>query len=294
MVDFRGDQADGLRRLLEREHLRVTSVTAGCPGVGKTSVVINVAAAFAARGQRVLVIDENSGPGNVSDLLGIRARLDLSHVIKGSCTLEDALLEGPPGVSILPAAHGAHALPALRAQEQQQLIESFGRLDSCFDLALIDAPCGTAGTPGLFSRAVRDTIIVSSAAADAITASYALIKRMRASQSGRRYYMLLNRVACETNARVVATNLRNAAHGYLATPLEYLGSVPPDESLANAARGFQAVVEACPAAPSARGFTRIADSIAGWPRHGQRRDGFDSLMQRLLSSSRFLFANAGA
>jgi flagellar biosynthesis protein FlhG len=293
MVDFRPDQAEGLRRLLDREHLRVTAVASGCHGVGKTSVVINVAAAYAARGHRVLVIDENYGPANVSGLLGIRSRFDLSHVIRRTCTLEDALIEGPAGVSILPAASSARALPNLSPLQQEQLIDSFSRLDGRFDLALIDTPCGTAGTPGLFSRAVRDTIIVSSAATEAITASYALIKRMRGSQGGRRFYMLLNRVASESNARVVATNLKSAAHGYLATPLEYLGSVPRDASLALAARGFQAVVDACPAAPSALDFRRIADAIAGWPRHEQRRDGFDSLIQRLFTSSRFVFANAG-
>jgi flagellar biosynthesis protein FlhG len=293
MVDFRRDQADGLRCLLERGHLRAMTVTAGCHGVGKTSVVVNVAAACAARGHRVLIIDENYGPANVSGVLGVRARFDLNHVMRRSCGLEEALVEGPTGVSILPAASGARAVSALRPQEQAQLIESFSRLDGRYDLALIDTPCGNAGTPGLFSRAVQDTIIVSSATADAITASYALLKRMRECQSGRRYYTLLNRITSESNARVVAANLTNAARGYLATPLEYLGSVPRDESLAQAARGFQAVVEASPAAPSARGFTRIADSIADWPRDGQRRDGFDSLMQRMLSGSRFIFANAG-
>ncbi len=293
MADFHRDQAEGLRRMLDRQHLRVTTVTAGCHGIGQTSVVVNIAAACAARGSRVLVIDENFGPANVGGLLGVRPRFDLKHVLQRDCTLEDALVEGPAGISILPAASGARALPSLAQQQHQQLIESFGRLDGRFDLALIDTRCGDAGTPGLFSRAVQDTIIVSSAAADAITSSYALIKRLRDRQSGRRFYMLLNRVADEQNARVIADNLKQAAHGYLATPLEYLGSVPRDERMAQAARGFQAVVEASPSAPSAREFSRIADSIAELPRQGQRRDGFDSLMQRLLTGSRLTYANAG-
>ena len=90
MADFQRDQAEGLRRLLDREHLRVTTVTSGSHGVGKTSVVINVAAEFAARGHRVLVIDENYGPANVSGLLGVRSRFDFNHVMRRSCTLEDA------------------------------------------------------------------------------------------------------------------------------------------------------------------------------------------------------------
>src|SRR5258706_14022166 len=214
MPDFRRDQAEGLRRLLEREHLRVTTVTAGRHGVGQTSVVINVAAALAARGHRVLVIDENYGPANVSGLLGVRPRFDLKHVMRRACTLDDALIDGPAGVSILPAASVARALSSLRPQEQEQLIDSFGRLDGRYDLALIDTSCGNAGAPGLFSGAVQDTIIVSSAATDAITASYALLKRMRDCQSGRRFYMLLNRVASEAKARVVDANFKNAAHGY--------------------------------------------------------------------------------
>ena len=296
MAEFRQDQAEGLRRLLERGHLRMTAVAAGCHGVGKTSVVVNVAAAFATRGQRVLVIDENYGPANASGMLGVRCRYDLQQVMRRSCSLEDALVEGSPGVFILSAPSSVRALSSLGPLEQDRLIESFGRLDGRFDMALIDTPCGNAGTPGMFSRAVQDTIIVSSAAADAITASYSLIKRMRDQQGGRRFYMLLNRVASESNARLVADNLRKAAHGYLATPLEYLGSVPRDECLPQAERGYRAVVDASPAAPSARGFRRIADLISEWPQRGPRRDGmdsFDSLMQRLLSGSRFVFANAG-
>jgi flagellar biosynthesis protein FlhG len=293
MVDSRFDQAEGLRRLLDRGDLRVVSVTSGCPGVGKTSVVVNVAAALAARGSRVLVIDENYGPANVAGLLGVRARYDLNHVMRGSCTLDDALLDGPRGVSILSAACGARALPALRMLERERLIASFGRLDGRYDVALIDTACGNAGAAGLFGAAVRDTIVVSSATADALTASYALIKRLREAPGVRRFYMLLNRVACEKNARVAADNLKHAARGYLATSLECLGNVVRDESLPRAACGFQSVVEANPAAPSARGFGRIADAIAAWPRGGPRREEFDSLMQRLLAGSRFVYANSG-
>jgi flagellar biosynthesis protein FlhG len=293
MAELCTDQAEGLRRMLGRRPLRVMTVASGRRRVGKTSVVINLAAALAGSGYRVLVIDENYGPANVGGLLGVRTRYELGHVMRQACKLEDALTPGPRGVSILAAACSPRAFSALRAADQDALIGSFGRLDGRYDVALIDTPCGKDGMPGLFSRAVRDTIIVSSAAAEAITASYALLKEMRDFQSGRRFYMLLNRVSSESNARLVADNMQKAARGYLATPIESLGSVPRDERLWQAARGFQAVVDASPGAPSARGFNRIADSIAHWPRGSPRHDGFDSLMQRLLVGSRFVPGNAG-
>lgn len=283
MAEIKRDQAEGLRRLLKREHMRVMTVVSGCHGTGNTSVVINVAAAVAARGQRVLVIDENYGPANVCGLLGMRPRYELKDVMQRECALEDALVEGPAGVCVLPAANGMRALPALRTMHEELLIDSFGRLDGRYDLVLIDSTCSETAAPGLFSRAVEDTIVVSSAAARAITASYALVKRMRSVRSGHRFYMVLNRVASDAMASVVATNFSAAANGYLATQLEYLGSVPSDERLKVAARGFQPVVHAHPEAPSALGFMRIADSLAD-ASPARPGDGLDSLMQRLVVS----------
>jgi flagellar biosynthesis protein FlhG len=52
VADFRGDQAAGLRRLLQlSDRLRVVTFVAGRVGVGKSITVANVAASLA--GQRV-------------------------------------------------------------------------------------------------------------------------------------------------------------------------------------------------------------------------------------------------
>jgi flagellar biosynthesis protein FlhG len=293
MVDIQRDQAEGLRRLLERAHMRTMTLDSGCPGVGKTSAVINVAAALAARGSRVLVIDENLGPANVGGLLGVQPRFDLQHVIRETCTLDQALLPGPSGITILSAGNGARALPGLRRVDQERLIADFGALDGRFDVVLVDTPCAQAGRTGLFTQAVQDTIVVSSLAENAITASYALIKRLREGPGGRRFYLLLNRVASERNARVVIDNLKTAAQGYLATSLECLGCVPNDSSFHRAVSGFQPVVEAYPATPAAAGYRSIAASIADWPHERAQPHSLDNLMQRLLSPRRSSFANAG-
>jgi flagellar biosynthesis protein FlhG len=82
------DQADGLRRLLAKDFLRIVTVTSGRNRVGKTSAVINLAAALARAGRDVLVIDENTNANNLSGSLGLRARYDLLDVIRGSRQLE--------------------------------------------------------------------------------------------------------------------------------------------------------------------------------------------------------------
>lgn len=292
MADFCFDQAEGLRRLLGRSNMRVIALAAGCSGVGQTSAVINIAAALGARGRHVLVIDENAGPANVGGLFGLRPHLELQNVIRRECSIEDALLQEPGGVAILPAAAATRELAGLRRVERERLIRSLGRLAERFDVVLVDTRFGSAG-PGLMPTAAQDTIIVSSAATRAITASYALIKRMRAGRREGRFHVLLNRISVERNAGVIFDNLQRVARHHIQTPLECLGCVLNDDNLRQAAQEFQPVVGVFPASASAAGFRRIADAIAGWPRTGHRRNGVDKFMHCLPAHSHFAFANAG-
>ena len=51
-----------LRRLLARDGMRVVAFASGDHGTGTTTAVVNIAAALAACGRRVLAIDESGGP----------------------------------------------------------------------------------------------------------------------------------------------------------------------------------------------------------------------------------------
>ena len=63
--------------------VRVIAVTSGKGGVGKTNVSVNLSAAFAAAGERVLLMDADLGLANVDVLLGLSPEFDLQHVING-------------------------------------------------------------------------------------------------------------------------------------------------------------------------------------------------------------------
>jgi flagellar biosynthesis protein FlhG len=293
MAEFRGDQAEGLRRMLVRSHTQVIMLASGCSGVGKTSVAVNVAAVLAGRGLRVLLIDENCGPANITARLGLLPRFKPEQIARRECTLEEAMLPAAHGVTVLPVAEALRTLPALPGVERKRLIVDFGRLEERFDVVLVDTPCGWAGGGDLFYGAVHDTIVVSSAATRAITASYALIKRLRSARGQRRFHVLLNRVSLEGNARVILDNLTEVARSHLQTPVESLGCVPRDESLRSASAGFHPVVDVHPSSPSAARFQGIADSIAGWPANRVRHNLMDRFMQRVLAGSSPVLANAG-
>ena len=72
---------DGKNRSAQRDTspvgARVTAVTSGKGGVGKTFAAANLAAALARAGQRVLVLDADLGLANLDVVLNLAARVTL-------------------------------------------------------------------------------------------------------------------------------------------------------------------------------------------------------------------------
>ena len=94
------DQADGLRRLLDRQGLRIVRLSSGAGGSGKTGAVLNLAAALAEIGRDVLILDENPAEHGVTAELGLKARFDLEDVIRRKRDLDEVLVRGPAGILI--------------------------------------------------------------------------------------------------------------------------------------------------------------------------------------------------
>jgi len=289
--DMRSDQAEGLRRLLGRNMARVITLEAGASGAGKTSVAVNIAAALATRGLQVLVLDANSGAANVSALLGLRPRFDLRDALNGRCGLDDTLLHGPAGVMVLPAVSALRDGHSVR--ERERFDATVMQLAPRFDYLLIDA-CADANAGSLLRGMAAESIVVSAAAASAVTTTYALIKRLHSEQPQQRMHLLLNRVSSERNAQLIFENLRRVAGMHLRATLECLGHLPRDAQLQRAAEGRQPVIEQFPSSASAAGFHKIAGAIAAWSRPAAARAKPVAAIPRAPVFPSYAIASAGA
>ncbi len=125
MAETIHDQAEGLRRLLVQDFLPVITVASGSTGAGRTTTVINLAAAMAGNGKNVLVIDENAGANNVSAMLGISAHRDLLDVIRRDKALDEVIISRPGGLFILPAGRGMRVLGKLSAGDTSSFDRQF-------------------------------------------------------------------------------------------------------------------------------------------------------------------------
>ena len=85
---------------------RISAITSGKGGVGKTFMSANLAAALARRGERVLVLDADLGMANLDVVLNLFPKVTLHDVFTGKCSLEEALLPAPGGFDVLLAGSG--------------------------------------------------------------------------------------------------------------------------------------------------------------------------------------------
>lgn len=286
MADVLQDQAEGLRRLLAQDTVRVVTLTSGRTGVGKTNIVVNLAAALAKRGRRVLVLDEQQGNGSMETLLGLTARYDLMHVIRREKTLDEVMLRGPEGVDIVSAGNGLRVLGELGQEDQDSLVQSFRQLSKMVDVVLVDAIAGVASNVLPLSLASQEIVIVVSQHPSSIKDAYALIKVLNQNFAMHRFHILASKVKNEREARALYNNMAEVAVHFLDVSLDFMGYVPFDEKLRQAARICRPVVDAFPAAESARALRDLAETLEQWPQPSGEDGRLEAFMQRLIQSSR--------
>lgn len=292
MASLMGDQAEGLRRLRVSDLVRIITVAGGRAGVGKTSAVINLAVALAKNGKHVLVLDENPRHNNVNANLGLKARYDLLHVINRDKTLEQVILPGPEGISVLTAMRGVRSLSTLGHDDQDWLIKSFGNLPKPVDVVLVDTAGDSASHVLSLSLAAQQVLVVLSGTAPSITDAYALIKVMSQEYAKRHFLVLVNKVGSEQEACAIFNNISQVAKCRLSVTLDFMGYIPIDEKLSRSTQLCRPVVEAFPASVAAIGFRKLADNLLSRPRPGDYAGGVENFMERLIRSSRLGMANS--
>lgn len=279
------DQASGLRELAAmqaRDSVSVFTVAGGRTGVGKTSVVINLATALAKIGNRILILDENQ-QNNVNANLGIKSHYDLAHLIKREQPLDQVLVKGPDEILVLTAAQGIHSLTQLSADEQEWIIKCLCELP--IDIVLVDTQIGEMGHVLPLSLASQQVLMTVSGSSKSITDAYTLIKIMSQEYARQDFLVIVNKVKSESDALGIYENIAKVAKQHLSVRLEYLGCILLDEKLHRASQLSRSVVDAFPASISSAGFKQLAEKLLRCSYTNHYSGGVDNFMYRLIRTS---------
>ncbi len=280
----REDQAAGLRQTSANRPVRVIAVASGKGGVGKTNVSVNLSVAMAQVGRNVMLMDADLGLANVDVLLGLQPRRNLSHVLAGEVGLEEILVDGPTGVSIVPAASGVAGMADLEPAEHVGIIRAFSEMTRPLDVLIVDTAAGLHDSVISFCRAVQEVLVVVCDEPASITDAYALIKVLSRDHGVSRVRVLANMVRGPEEGRALFRKLTVVCDRFLEVILDHAGSIPYDDYLRKSVQRQKAVTESYPGSPSAKAFKELARKADTWPVPVGSSGKIEFFVERLVGS----------
>ncbi len=271
-----GDQADRLRQLVRENRgvSRLVAVTSGKGGVGKTNVAVNAAICLAARGHRVVLIDADLGLANADVLLDLNAPYNLSHVISGSKTIDQVLVDAPGGIKLILGTSGVGRLANLSEFERHNLVQSMVQLESLADIVVLDCAAGISRNVMTFAAAADFVVVVTTPEPTALTDAYATIKVLSRERFESSLGVVVNFANSSAEAQAAAKRLTDVAKRFLKLEVANTGYILRDEHVAMAVRQRAPVVLKYPRAPASSCLAAVAAKLARDTFAGQSEEGF--------------------
>ena len=230
------EQAAELRELMHKDkpesqthHTRVIAITSGKGGVGKTSIALNMAIAYAQTGKKVILIDCDMGMANVNVMMSIVPQYNLMHVINGQKKMSEIIQSTEYGIQFVAGANGFSKIANLSSEELDNFAMQFNTLGNA-DIIIIDTGAGIANNVLQFVAAADEVFVVTTPEPTAITDAYGIIKIITTEIVDRtvNIKLIVNRVHSPDEGKRISERIITIVGQFLGYKIEYLGCIPED------------------------------------------------------------------
>ncbi len=181
------DQATELRKLVLRSAREISSdgspppqrlvICGAAPGVGVTTLAVNLAVAFSGQGCRVVLVDADLQRADVAALCGLGPSAGITDVLAARRDIHEVLQPGPGGVQVIAGRDGAGHPADWGEVAQQRLVRQLSRLGRHADLIVLDAGSGTHDVMRRLWREANQVVLVATAEALSRLESCAALQR---------------------------------------------------------------------------------------------------------------------
>ena len=237
---------------------RTVAITSGKGGVGKTTVVTNLAWALAQQGRRVLILDGDLGMANVDIFFGTKAKGNLLEVLRGEKTVDEILTPLAPGIDLISGGSGLVELNRMSLFERRALVQSVLDLEYRYDDLLIDTAPGISDNV-LYMNAAADSIgLVITGDPASLTDSYSLIKVLNNEFRENRFSIICNQVRDEADGVALFSRFSEVVNRFLSIGLDYWGSIPADPLLKKATQMQRLILRQDPTNQASTALKSIA------------------------------------
>jgi flagellar biosynthesis protein FlhG len=237
------------------------AVTSGKGGVGKTSLALNLALAWAQAGHQTCLLDGDLGLANVDVLLNLHPPHSLRDVLAGSLGLEEIVVRGPAGLRVIPAASGIEALANLPAGARRSLLGKLRGLGSVADLVVLDTGAGLSRLVLSLVLAADEGLVLTTPEPTALTDAYAMLKVLTQRRPDLPLSLVVNLAEHGEHAREVHARLDRIVRRFLGRDIPLAGWIPRDACVERAVREQRPLTLYFPYARAAESIRRLAGTL---------------------------------
>jgi septum site-determining protein MinD len=232
---------------------RIILVTSGKGGVGKTTLIANLAYALTELGKEVIAMDANLTTPNLGLHLGFHLAPNTLHdVLKGETSLKDAIYPHPYGFKVLPASMNVNDLTGVDVGKLPEITLS---LMGKADFVIMDCAAGLGREAISAIGASEEVLLITNP--DLPSVADALKTLKVAEATGKKVLgVVVNRVGrkwYELSKWEIEDMLK----------LPILAEIPEDENVAKAITIRRPLLDFSPFSPASIEIKRLAHYLVG-------------------------------
>jgi flagellar biosynthesis protein FlhG len=258
LVPASGPAVDPILSPGTRDNCFSIAVVSGKGGVGKSSLVANLAVAMAEMGQRVLVLDGDWGLANVETLLGLVAPRSLRDVLSGRCRVEEIVLTGPAGIRVVPGGSGVEGLATLDDYRRESLLRALHGIARRDEVLLIDTGSGLHRPSLRLAQDADEILVVATPEPTALAGAGATLRALAGCRLARAPRLVVNLARSAEEAHRAARRIQRTDRIDCGATPELIGFIPVDETVRRAVMEQRPFVQIDPDAPASRGVRALA------------------------------------
>jgi flagellar biosynthesis protein FlhG len=245
---------------MESKRKKIIAVTSGKGGVGKSSIVSNMAYILGSNNESTYILDADLSLGNIDIMFGMVPKFNIKDLIEGKKSIGEIVVEGQGGIRLIPATSGISEFSSLTADEKNILLSSLRELPE-YDFLFVDTSAGISSNVIYFNSISDDIFIVVTPDPASITDSYAVIKVLYKKTGRRDFNIIVNMAKDEQEGLEIYRKLLSVTDRFLDVYLDFIGYIPMDRNINTATRKQKLWVKYFPDTQATKALLKICNRL---------------------------------
>jgi len=237
------------------------SFTSGKGGVGKSSLVANVALSLAQDRKKVLLFDGDLGMSNLEIFFQVRPSGTLLDCLNGDQSLSQVVTVVDKNIDLISTGSGVYEYQKMSLIEKKSYLDALSYFEKHYDYLIIDTAPGISDGVLLLNASADLCNVIITPDPSSFTDSYALIKILNQKYQCMNFSITVNFAKNEQDGINIFKKFYDVVSKFLPVGLDYWGCVLLDNSYRRATIHQRLILKQDPSCQLSRQINHISENL---------------------------------